>query len=45
MLTADELGCAVCGRDGRTPEDYEPRWFEEPVLLDKIESYAAIATR
>lgn len=23
-------------------EDYEPRWLEEPVLPDKIESYAAI---
>jgi L-alanine-DL-glutamate epimerase-like enolase superfamily enzyme len=23
-------------------EDYEPRWLEEPVMPDKIESYAAI---
>jgi len=26
-------------------EDYEPRWLEEPVLPDKIESYAAIRSR
>jgi len=23
-------------------EEYEPRWLEEPVMPDKIESYAAI---
>ena len=38
----DELGRAVHARDGTPLEPYRPRWIEEPVLPDKIDSYAEI---